>query len=84
MTGAADCTREPGEDVGSYTITCAPGTLAAANYVFETGDTAELAIEPATLFVDAVADSKTYGEGDPASPLSSAASPSTRTPPTPG
>ena len=66
MTGDADCTREAGENVGTYQITCEPGTLSAQNYVFVTGDPADFDIDPAALFVDAVADSKTYGDDDPA------------------
>ena len=65
VTGAADCTREPGEDVGSYTITCAPGTLAAANYVFETGDTASSRSNRRPCSLTRSPISKTYGEGDP-------------------
>jgi hypothetical protein len=55
ISGEADCAREPGEDAGAFAITCEPGTLSAANYGFETGDTGELSI------ADVVADS---GDGD--------------------
>ena len=46
--GAADCSRRTDKTVvGSfYTITCAPGTLAAANYSFVTGDTARAPRSP--------------------------------------
>ena len=49
-----------------YTITCAPGTLSAANYSFQTGSTGALAITKATLNVNADPSSKTYGDADPA------------------
>src|SRR5205085_2667732 len=65
LTGAAHCVRTSGESVGSYTITCDPGTLAADNYNFQTGTTANFAINKATLNVNAVANSKIYGQDDP-------------------
>ena len=49
-----------------YTITCAPGTLSAANYSFRTGSTATLSITKAALSVNADPASKTYGDADPA------------------
>src|SRR5207253_10566607 len=49
-------------DLSPYTITCAPGTLSAANYNFVTGDTAHFTITKATLSVNAVADTKVYGD----------------------
>ena len=68
ISGAASCSRASGETVvGSpYTITCAPGTLSAANYSFQTGSTGTLAITKATLSVNADPASKTYGDADPA------------------
>src|SRR5207253_1183129 len=68
VTGTASCTRTAGESVGGspYTITCTPNTLAAPNYVFVTGTTAHFTINAATLNVNAVASSKTYGDLDPA------------------
>ncbi len=67
ITGSASCGRVAGESVGGspYAITCAPGTLAAPNYSFATGTSADLTIDPAVLSVDAVAKSKTYGAADP-------------------
>src|SRR5215207_2603488 len=70
VTGAALCSRDPGEDVGEYAITCAPDELGTdpeqpQNYVFETGDSADLTTGPAQLFVDADPQSKTYGYDDP-------------------
>ncbi|WP_304437875.1 MBG domain-containing protein, partial [Terrabacter sp. Soil810] len=40
ITGTAACTRAPGQNVGTYTITCTPGTLTTVNYSFATGTTA--------------------------------------------
>ena len=53
VTGEASCTREPGESVAGspYEITCAPGTLDADNYKFETGETGELTITAAEALV---------------------------------
>jgi hypothetical protein len=53
ITGSATCTRTPGETVAGspYTITCAPGTLAAANYDFTTGTTADFTVDPMTVTV---------------------------------
>ncbi len=65
VTGEADCSRETGQAVDSYTITCDPGTLDADNYSFATGDTAEFDITKAQLAVNAEPDSKEYGEADP-------------------
>ncbi len=49
ITGAAACVRAAGETVGGspYTIVCGPGTLAAANYSFESGTAAAFTIDPA-------------------------------------
>ncbi len=68
ITGDADCTRTAGETVAGspYTITCAPGDLEADNYSFVTGTTAAFTIDKKALAVNAVADSKTYGDLDPA------------------
>src|SRR5256886_10965905 len=68
VTGAASCSRTAGESVAGspYTITCAPGTLAAPNYDFATGTTASFTINRAPLLVNAGANSKTYGDIDPA------------------
>src|SRR2546429_5946835 len=69
VTGAASCSRTAGESVAGspYTITCAPGTLAAPNYDFATGTTASFTINRAHLLVNAGANSKTYGDIDPTS-----------------
>ena len=68
VTGSAVCTRAPiGENVaGVYSITCSTGNLASPNYIFETGEVAAFTINPAVLRVNAVANSKTYGDADPA------------------
>jgi hypothetical protein len=68
ISGAASCSRTAGSSVAGspYTITCAPGTLSSANYGFVTGSTANFTISKQALSVDAVADSKTYGDADPA------------------
>ena len=62
VTGDAACDRESGQSVAGspYTITCEPGTLAAANYDFETGDTGELTIEAADVSAEITADDKVY------------------------
>src|SRR5260370_10954299 len=67
VTGSASCSRASGESVAGspYTITCAPGSLAAPNYDFATGSTASFTINAAHLLVNAVVDSKIYGDADP-------------------
>ena len=62
VTGDAACDREPGATVAGspYTITCAPGTLAADNYVFETGETGELTIEAVEVSAEITASNKEY------------------------
>jgi hypothetical protein len=64
FTGALS--RVVGENVGTYSITL--GTLSAgANYTLVLAATpVAFAITPATLSVNAVANSKTYGDADPA------------------
>jgi hypothetical protein len=52
-------------DVGSYTITAARGTLAAANYAFVFSD-GTLTVTPATLTVTATDTSRIYGQANPA------------------
>ena len=64
MTGEAACTRDPGEDAGNYTITCAPGTLDAANYVFASGDTAQLTINQAIADCSSIAGQTVTYDGD--------------------
>ena len=68
VTGTTACTRTAGASVvGSpYTITCAAGTLAAPNYSFVTGSTANFTIGKKTASVTPNAASKTYGDLDPA------------------
>ncbi len=68
VTGDPSCSRTPGETVAGspYTITCAPGTLDAANYSFITGTTGNFTINPAGIDIDANPASKTYGDADPA------------------
>ncbi len=66
VTGNGSCSRAVGDDVGSYTITCGIGDLAAANYDFVAGATANLAITQATLIVTPDAgQTKVYGQPDP-------------------
>ncbi len=50
ISGAADCSRDPGETVlgGPYAITCAPGDLLADNYTFVTGEPGALTITKAS------------------------------------
>ena len=52
--------------VGSYSISVAPGTLAAANYDFPTLVNGTLIISPAHLTIIADAKSKLYGDAVPA------------------
>ncbi|MEQ1762737.1 MAG: MBG domain-containing protein [Pyrinomonadaceae bacterium] len=68
VTGSGSCSRTLGETVagGPYTITCAPGTLAAANYVFATGTTANFTINARLATWTTNPASKTYGDPDPA------------------
>ena len=68
ITGNASCARTAGEAVAGspYTITCAPGTLDAANYSFATGATANFTINKKDASVTPNDDSKTYGAADPA------------------
>ncbi len=47
VTGGANCTVN-GTDVGTYPITCAPGSLSAPNYSFVTGSLGTLTITPAS------------------------------------
>ncbi len=65
VSGSATCTRATGEDVGSYTITCAPGSLAAANYSFATGATASLVVDPRGLTVTASDAATHFGDAVP-------------------
>ena len=46
VSGSATCTRTSGESVAGspYTITCAPGSLTAANYSFVTGQHGQFTI----------------------------------------
>jgi hypothetical protein len=52
-SGTADCQRIPGESVGDYVVTCAPGDLRASNYSFATGVAGQLSITPAALNITA-------------------------------
>ncbi len=63
ITGTASCTRTAGTTVAGspYTITCAPGTLAAPNYSFTTGTTAAFTITKKVLSVTGLtANNKNY------------------------
>lgn len=65
VTGAADCSRDPGTDVGDYLVSCLPGTLAAANYSFAAGATALYEIGQRALVVRASSASVVYGSASP-------------------
>jgi MBG domain (YGX type) len=69
VSGAASCalTAPPVENAGTYSgaISCSKGTLSATNYTFVTGTAAHFTINPATLYVNADDNSKTYGATDP-------------------
>ncbi|MEQ1643361.1 MAG: FG-GAP-like repeat-containing protein, partial [Pyrinomonadaceae bacterium] len=67
ITGLPSCTRTAGETVAGspYTITCAPGTLAAPNYTFATGTTANFTITARPVTVTADAKTKVFGAVDP-------------------
>src|SRR5207237_461618 len=67
-TGNAHCVRTSGESVAGspYTITCDPGNLAADNYNFQTGNTANFTINNASSEERRVGNSKTYGDSDQA------------------
>src|SRR2546430_6363407 len=68
VTGAASCSRTAGESVAGspYTITCAPGTLAAPNYDIATATTASFTINRAHPMTSASTTSNTYGDIQPA------------------
>src|SRR5262249_38863556 len=59
VSGQASCTRDSGQVVGSYTITCGPGDLSAHDYTFVAGTTAQLQIEKAPLTLTADDQSRT-------------------------
>ncbi|TBN55992.1 hypothetical protein EYE40_00465 [Glaciihabitans arcticus] len=65
IMGNPVCTRETGEDVGDYAITCAPGTLANSNYRIVTGGAADLTIVQRDLLITASGDEMVYGETVP-------------------
>ena len=62
ITGAAATSRTAGETVAGspYKITCAPGTLLAANYSFATGTKADFTINARPITVTAITDTKVY------------------------
>ena len=66
ITGSPVCTRDSGENVGAYTITCTPGSLAAPNYMFVTGANAVFTISQADLSITAPTISRAYGAANPA------------------
>ena len=70
--------REPGEDVGEYTIT--PSGATASNYDISYAS-GTLTIEPAPLTITADDKSKTYGDDDPVSRRATAASSGATLPP---
>ncbi len=69
ITGVGSCSRSNPlvEAAGTYSnvITCVPNTLTAPNYTFATGTSATFTINQAELKLNAVANSKTYGNADP-------------------
>ena len=69
VSGGAVCsiTATAGPGAGSYAdaITCAPGTLSAANYSFVTGSNGKLTIGKAPLSVTADDKSRQYGDANP-------------------
>ena len=67
VTGAPACTRPAGETVGTYALSCSPGTLGLTdpNYTFVAGPAVAFAIQKAILIVDAVPGTKTAGDPDP-------------------
>ena len=67
VTGEKSCSRAPGETVAGspYAITCTAGTLAADNYSFATGTTANFTINKKALSVNADPGTKVYGDTDP-------------------
>ncbi|GAA3803992.1 MBG domain-containing protein [Cellulomonas soli] len=62
VSGVADCARAAGEDVASYVITCAAGTLTADHYSLVAGPTAAFTITPADLTITASSEVLVYGE----------------------
>ena len=68
VTGAATTTTSATttSNVGAYAIIPAAGSLAAANYVFDSFVNGSLAVTPATLTVTANAATRLYGAVDPA------------------
>ena len=69
ISGVGSCSRSNPlvEAAGTYSnvITCVPNTLTAPNYTFATGTSATFTINQAELKLNAVANSKTYGNADP-------------------
>ncbi|MBZ5524489.1 MAG: DUF11 domain-containing protein, partial [Acidobacteriia bacterium] len=67
LTGSPTCTTvaDPTSAVGTYPITCAVGTLSAANYTF-TFVNGTLTVTPAPLTVTADSASRVYGDPNPA------------------
>ncbi len=63
VTGSPSCSVTGSQNVGTHSgaISCAPGSLAAANYVFVAGAAADLKVDPATLSVDAKNAETVYG-----------------------
>ena len=68
VSGSPSCSiASHSENAGTYSgaITCTTGTLSATNYMFVSGNAADLTINPATIHIDASPASKTYGQSDP-------------------
>ena len=69
VTGSTTCARTSGnESAGLYALdlSCLPGTLAADNYSFATGLSADFTIDKAAATWTTNASGKTYGDADPA------------------
>ena len=68
VTGAATVTTSAtaASNVGNYATVPAAGTLAAANYTFDSFVNGSLTVSPATLTVTANAATRLYGAADPA------------------
>ena len=68
ISGSVDCTLAAhSENAGTYAgaVNCTAGTLAAQNYSFVTGNSADFTINKAVVHVDANPASKIYGTVDP-------------------
>ncbi|HMH57637.1 MAG TPA: MBG domain-containing protein, partial [Galbitalea sp.] len=65
ISGAASCSRVPGQDVGVHSIACTPGTLSTTNYSFLSGSPANLTVTAATVHITATSTAIVYGDAEP-------------------